>query len=382
MDFEIIWKKVHASLSPAEEEAFHAWLEESEDHRRYFENVKSFYTQGSALEKDPVDLENAWAKLSESMEEPKRGINRKLIFVLGMAASIVLVMLVWFFTLQPAERTEMVAAETKPIIEPGSHKAVLILDDSSVHDLSSGQGLSLHTGGVQINSEGTSLEYKAGENSNKEIKYNTLKIPRGGEFFLSLSDGTKVWLNSETTLRFPVQFGGDSREVELTGEAYFEVTKSNIPFRVVSGQQVVQVLGTQFNVSSYPEDQTTTTTLVEGKVNVYLGNDPTIVQTLTPRLQSQLLKSDGTITTRQVDTEEFTAWKEGRFYFKDQSLSQIMKTLSRWYDVDVTFDNKKAQQMLFTGNIKRHEDFENILDLIAKTNEVKFEIEGRSINVK
>jgi ferric-dicitrate binding protein FerR (iron transport regulator) len=170
--------------------------------------------------------------------------------------------------------------------------------------------------------------------------------------------------------------------VELTGEAYFEVQRDEKrPFKVVSGTQIVEVLGTSFNICSYPDDPETLTTLVEGKVNVFLEGNPEIRQTLLPNHQSLLLKDEATIEQREVDIREYIAWKEGMFYFTDQSLGDIMKTLSRWYDVDVIFTDARAADILFTGHIKRYENFEKILDLIEQTNEVTFKKERGKIAI-
>jgi ferric-dicitrate binding protein FerR (iron transport regulator) len=270
------------------------------------------------------------------------------------------------------------------VIAPGTDKAILILDDNSSYELSAEQNLSLNTGGSRISSIGNALKYTQDEGAPKpkETRYNTLKIPRGGQFVLFLEDSTKVWLNSETSLRFPVSFTDETREVELIGEAYFEVQKDTRPFRVISGQQVVEVLGTEFNISSYPESPHIVTTLVEGKVDVHLSEHPAIRQTLTPNHQSTLVKTESQILRREVDPHAFVAWKEGRFCFKEQSLENIMKTLSRWYNVEIVFETEQAKQIRFTGDIKRHEDFKNIVELIEKTQEVKFRIEGRSILIK
>jgi transmembrane sensor len=209
-----------------------------------------------------------------------------------------------------------------------------------------------------------------------------LKIPRGGEFYLTLSDNTKVWLNSETTLKYPVEFAGEERRVELTGEAFFEVEKdAERPFRVVSDEQVVEVLGTSFNISSYPEDSVILTTLVEGKVNVFLGENPETSQTLLPKHQSFLARGEDRIMQREVDVSEYVAWKDGEFYFRDQSLENIMKTLSRWYDIDVVFNEPQAKDILFTGHLERYENFERILNLIQRTNEVSYSEEGRTITI-
>lgn len=384
MDFEIIWRKIHSKLSQQEEEELSNWLAEHKDHRLLFENAKRFYTQGSGFEKRQANTKQAWLKIAKEMDDPKSGRVFNLRFAFGIAAGIILLigLGVYFWGVSDEIPTYASRPKVEQKIKPGTDKAILILDDSSTYELSAGQNLSLSAGGSRINSQGTSLRYTHDESTPKEIRYNTLKIPRGGQFVLSLEDGTKVWLNSETSLRFPVSFSGETREVELIGEAYFDVQKDTRPFRVISGQQVVEVLGTEFNISSYPEDAETITTLVEGKVDVHITGNLAIRQILSPNQQSSLVKSEGRILSRDVDTRSFVAWKDGRFYFKDQTLEDIMKTLSRWYNVEVVFENERVRHIQFTGDVKRHEDFENIVELIEKTQEVKFKIEGGSIVIK
>ncbi len=267
-------------------------------------------------------------------------------------------------------------------IVPGSTKAVLILADGSEHDLSEGNNSIIDSDGTEIKNTGNKLEYISKNGQPAEMKYNTLKIPRGGEYFLVLSDSTKVWLNSETTLRFPVQFASHIRNVELTGEAYFEVSRNEeIPFTVTSGNQQIKVLGTQFNVSSYPDNQNIYTTLVEGKVEISLSDNPETKLTLKPNEQS-LLSRNNQIIKRNVDVAQYVAWKEGRFAFRDQMLEDIMKTLSKWYDVEVNFSNEEQKKLRFTGNLERYADFNSILEQIERTNEVEFEITNNLITIK
>jgi ferric-dicitrate binding protein FerR (iron transport regulator) len=184
-------------------------------------------------------------------------------------------------------------------------------------------------------------------------------------------------------LRFPVQFAGDIRRVELSGEAYFEVAKNaEVPFVVVSDNQQIKVLGTQFNVSSYPDDQQISTTLVEGKVDVSLAGNPETHIVLKPSEQGQFSKENNQMAKRIVDVTPFVAWKDGRFVFHDQPLQDIMKTLSKWYDVEVVFANEGDKSLRFTGNLERYAEFGSILAKIERTNEVEFEIINNVITIK
>ncbi len=381
IDFEIIKKKLYGSISESEEKIFNRWVNQKNEHLNFYEEAKRFYKNGSDFEKNPVNLFEIWQKVSRQMLVYKAKNNRKtLVYISSIAATIAIVLSLYFFL--PNKNSNQFVEETFQTINPGTSKAMLILDDGSTYDLSAGRSIALMEGGTRINSRGTEINYIEKNSKPKKVKYNTLKIPKGGEFFVTLSDSTKVWLNSETTFRYPVQFCGNEREVELIGEAFFEVHKDvSKPFIVISNDQVVEVLGTSFNISSYAEDSITYTTLVEGSVSVSPKDSPGVLQTLLPNHQSSYKRGEGQITRKIVDVEQFTAWKEGLFYFKDQPLSEIMKTLSRWYNVDIKFDNELASEVKFTGRLKRYEDFEKILTLIEKTHEVKFHIDGRSITI-
>lgn len=385
IDFEIIWRKLHGSLTQEEKEVLEQWLRSSDAHRHYFERAQRFYRQGSGFRKAPVNTQAAFRKMMGSLERVPQPFKRSrfIPYAASIAASILL-LLVAYFVFRPLEsEAPPPVSQSIQTITPGTDKAILLMDDGTTYDLSSGQNLTVEEGGTQISSQGTSLQYQASNERTTEVKYNTLVIPRGGQFSLTLTDGTRVWLNSGTTLKYPTRFVSDERKVELTGEAYFEVEKNTeMPFRVLSGAQVVEVLGTSFNISSYQENPSVYTTLVEGKVRVFLEETPQVSETLLPEQQSIFIKGTDTIDQRTVDVEQYTAWKDGWFYFRDEPLEAIMQTLARWYDVEVHFANDPAKRLQFTGKIKRYEELKDVLNLLEKTNEVTFSVERRSITVE
>ena len=382
IDFSIIWKKIHTSLTGEEEKILQDWLVESERHQEYFNKVKLFYQNGSQFENAEEITQTSWPKVFEriNFSKPKRR-SRVLLYVASAAAcALLFIASVYIF------RTETIQEDTFPteaIILPGTDKAMLVLDDGTSYDLSSGNNLSLKEGGTEIVSQGTSIQYKDQTTNSEVVKYNTLLIPRGGQFRVTLSDGTNVWLNAETTLRYPTQFVGDERSVELEGEAYFEVAENaQMPFIVNSGGQAVKVLGTTFNISSYPEGKAILTTLVEGKVQVYLAGNANEPVLLRPNQQSIFSKNQSSIGIKEVDVQEYISWKDGWFVFQDTPFEDIMISLTRWYDIDVQFENPAAKSMVFTGKVRRYESLEEILSLLEKTNEISFKIERRTIIVK
>jgi len=381
IDFEIIWKKIHNQASEEEEILLNLWLSENSLHRKYYESALRYYTNGSQFANSPAELKKALRNIHHKtgIHSPYR--NTRILAVASVAASILF--MIYFQFSAPNNPEEIKNEQQVQSIVPGSNKAILILADGSEYDLTTGNKSIITTDGTEIKNTGNQLEYIGTAGQNADIKYNTLKIPRGGEYFLILSDSTKVWLNSETTLRFPVQFAADDRNVELTGEAYFEVSKNEKkPFVVSSGNHLVKVLGTQFNISSYADNPNIYTTLAEGKVEVSSISNPEVTLMLRPSEQSILNSNNNQIQKRTIDVNQYVAWKDGRFVFRDQTLEEIMRTLSKWYDVQVVFSNEADKQLMFTGNLERYADFGDILAKIAKTNEVNFEIKNNTIMIE
>jgi transmembrane sensor len=382
IDIELVWKKINQSITDEEEQLLEQWLKERADHRRYMDRAKHFFTNGSDFPKSNNDTEMAWNKVESKVRKKHR-------FSLGWVASLsaaamILFLIIHTFVSPTTTEKKSSAPKIASLVMPGSNQAVLTLDDGTVHNLSGTNNLVLKEGNYEIKSERSKLQYtaKEGEKS-KVIKYNTLSIPRGGEFFLQLADGTKVWLNSETVLRYPVQFAENERKVELIGEAFFEVTKNGkAPFFVESGEQTVKVLGTEFNISSYKESPAIYTTLVLGSVEILINNKPEIRQTLKPSEQSSITKADGSFSKSNVNTYEYVAWKEGRFVFQDQNLEVIMNTLMKWYNVEVVFAREDLRHLRFTGDLPRYSQLGEVLNKIQKTNEVKFIIDNRKVTIE
>ena len=267
------------------------------------------------------------------------------------------------------------------IIEPGTDKAILTLEDGSVLVLERGSAVQTQ----KANSNGEKIVYKSEGSNITKVVYNYLTIPRGGQFNIVLSDGTEVWLNSETQLKYPVNFvKGQTREVELVyGEAYFDVSPSTehggSRFKVINKAQEVEVLGTEFNIKAYKDETNVYTTLVEGKVAVYNGNT---VQNLKPNQQSNFDVLYSTIQITEVDVYEQISWKDGVFSFRGKSLKDIAKVLSRWYDVDIIFDNNALASLEFIGSLDKHQNIEEILSIMISTTINSYEIKDKTIILK
>ena len=268
-------------------------------------------------------------------------------------------------------------------IEHGVDKATLTLNDGTEIFLESGSDYQ----SKHIVSNGKKISYQTSDKEKSiALKYNYLAIPRGGEFFIELSDGTKVWLNSETKIKYPVRFiEGKPRQVELIyGEAYFDVSASEnhngSEFKVFHKLQEVTVLGTEFNIKGYKDETKIFTTLVEGKITLNLDSTK---QLLLPSQQTVLDIKSKKVTVSTVDANAETSWKDGIFNFDHKSLKEIMRVLSRWYDMDVVFVDKKLEDKKFNGLIKKNYNIEDILLALQYTNSINnFEIHNKQIILK
>ncbi|NAY91426.1 DUF4974 domain-containing protein [Muricauda sp. JGD-17] len=272
-------------------------------------------------------------------------------------------------------------------IMPGTDKATLTLDDGSQVVLdSTSQGAVANQGNIQVINGQGHLSYvtSAGSWQNKEIVYNTVTTPRGGQYAMVLPDGTKVWLNAASSIKYPVTLSGEKRVVELTGEAYFEVAtlrKGNgkVPFVVSVGGAEVEVLGTHFNIMAYDEEPTLQTTLLEGSVRLRTGESSLL---LVPGQQAKLDDSGELSLSTNVDTRQVVAWKNGYFRFNNTNITTIMNQLGRWYDVDISYDSNAIKELSFGGVISRKDNIGEMLDLLELTESIHFDVAGNAIQVK
>lgn len=368
-------KALAGELDESEAQELEAWLRESPRHAEEWNALRREIVAGGAV----FDLQREGKRMVEKrwrkFERQTRGRQRILVWVRYVAAALVpLGLAFWFLIGRQPEAPRQVAVA--PIL-PGTYKARLILDDGRQVALDSATHVRMRElPGVEVKAENNVLVYTNGDTIvEKQVKYNTLEIPRGGEYALQLADGTRVWLNAGTSLRYPVAFSGQERRVELRGEGYFEVAKDSASPFVVSVNGVdVRVLGTSFNVSAYSDE--VVTTLVEGKVLMRSQADSVV---LVPDRQGVW---DGKrMTVKRVDARNYALWREGVFFFEDMPLEDILDALARWYDVHVFYQNAELKMMRFSVEIKRYEHIDTILRRIAETNRVRFNVNNRTVNV-
>jgi ferric-dicitrate binding protein FerR (iron transport regulator) len=268
-------------------------------------------------------------------------------------------------------------------VAPGGNKAVLTLADGSIIDLDSAQNGTLATQGniKVIKGEDGQLLYYVDQENSTAVGYNTISTPRGGKYEIVLSDGTKVWLNAASSLKFPASFTGKTREVTLTGEGYFEVAKNALkPFHVKVDHMTVEVLGTHFNVNAYDDENSVATTLLEGSVKVKKGvltNSGSKTVLLEPGEQADLAKDGKFKINHHANIEEVTAWKYDNFEFNNTPVTDIMRQISRWYDVEVDYRGSIPTHKL-TGKISRNVNLSQLIDMLQYTG-VNMKIENKKI---
>ncbi len=264
-------------------------------------------------------------------------------------------------------------------LPPGGDKALLTLADGSVIVLDDAKnGPLTRQGNTKIIKLDGKINYNSTDAAKNEIVYNSISTPRGGQYQIILPDGSGVWLNSTSSIRFPTTFAGKSRTVEITGEAYFEVTKNkSMPFIVKANKAEIQVLGTHFNVMAYSDESLLKTTLIEGSVQFIKGNKTSI---LTPGQQSQL-SGDGLVkVVSDIDVNKVIAWKNGVFNFEGADIATVLRQIARWYDVEVEYNEKVDD--LFYAEIPRNTRLSDVLKALELTGKVHFEIEGKKIIVR
>lgn len=265
-------------------------------------------------------------------------------------------------------------------IEAGKAQARLKLSSGEVLSLDNKSGSLQEEDGtvIEFDSAGVSYNYSG---RRVEEKYNQLDIPIGGEFFIVLSDGTRVWLNSKSSLRYPTQFRNDVRRVFLEGEAYFEVADNPLkPFDVVVDDLSVRALGTSFNIMAYEDELFIETSLIEGKVQIFSEElEENKAYKLYPSYQARYERSSKNISQERVNTDNIIAWKNGLFVFDNENIETIMQRLSRWYNIDMEFVDLLTDDYHFTGSIRRYENISKILDMLEMTTKLDFMIEGRKI---
>ena len=353
----------------------------------YYESYQHEHAWVEALGNEDAVRNRMLINILEELENSEKTVKvipiyKKPLFKYAVAASLIaFVSLTFFFKNEDTNETEIKVVDTiiKPVIEIGTDKATLTLGDGSQIALEKGTSFQRQN----TTSNGEEIVYESGKSKSDIIEYNYLTIPRGGQFSIKLSDGTQVWLNSESKLKYPVKFvEGKLRKVELVyGEAYFAVSPSSAhkgaKFMVFNDSQEIEVIGTEFNVKAYKDESNVYTTLVEGKVAISIDDRK---QHLVPGQQLYLDKTSKTLLIKAVDVYNETAWKDGVFSFENKTLKEMMEVLSRWYDVEVIIENKSIENEEFVGVLRKNQNLKEILTNIKNFGIIKnFEIHDKKV---
>lgn len=384
------------SSTPAEQEDFLAWLNSApepdiEDIARKYEDILQAFAESGQADARLVKL------IEERLNEEETAPVVPLITTVpvvhrspfwrryaGAAAAVLLLVLsgAAFFLFNRSGGSKPDQATVAPQVSnellPGGNKAVLKLADGTTILLDSAKGGLLSKQGAAnvVKLEDGQLAYNTSGGNDQKPLYNTIETPNGGQYAVVLSDGTKVWLNATSTLRFPATFTEGERRVTLTGEAYFEVVhNSDYPFIVAAGNAEIKDIGTAFNINSYPDEPAMQVTLTEGLASVSAGGKE--VQ-LKPGKVAALTGQD--IRLADADVQSAVAWKNGLFQFKNASIESIMRQVARWYDVEVAYDGTITQ--LFSGAIYRNSKASEVFKILEKGGNVQFVITGKKIVVK
>ena len=380
--FELIAEYSAGTISPADAELLRERLESDAEAMRLFREIRETEKILKSVQvQEKIDLQKSWLRLDSSLVgRPRKG--RWLFWRVGsvVAASVaLLLMFVFPFTRQVEQPGTLVSQVG---ITPGGVKAILQSEDGKMIDLTSSTSSRIVTsdGLVLVNDSLKGLRFDQSKSENQPMKYHTLAVPVGGEYHFTLADGTRVWVNSASEVRFPNCFSGGKREIYVKGEVYLEVARDEKhPFVVHAGENEVRVLGTRFNLTAYPDEQEVITTLVEGSVEFW--NDQSSIR-LKPGEQSVLDRETNNLEKQKVDVSIYTSWVSGTYEYERMPLSDITRQLSRWYDVQFVYETTEFSNHPFTGVVKRDQSLEEVLSIIEKTTNIKFKISGRTIIIK
>ena len=382
-DLLLVAKWIAASLTGEltddEYNLLEKWRLQSEEHQQLYERMQNMERQKLTREKFASFNKLAgWDGFREKQKKDRRKSLR--IRIMNYAAIVLLVGGVFYFF---AGNESKKLSDREPVsVMPGKPQAQLVMADGKLIDLVEQTGV-IKGENVLIHNTRKQISYEDVVHLEEErVVYNEVRVPRGGEYQVKLSDGTLVYLNSLTRLRFPVLFSGQTRVVELEGEAYFEVAKDvEKPFIVKTGTYDVQVLGTHFNISTYEEESTVETTLVEGAVAISgEGIEGKIV--LKPDEQFVFDRESGKCGVKSVDVSYFVAWKDGKFRFRDVRLEDIMRAVERWYNVQVVYEDESVKNLRFGFNMSRHETIEPLLNIFELNGKVKINKEGTVLKIR
>lgn len=379
---QLVFKRLQQKLSDEEQERLEEWMKERQER---WELVHELSDETAIREHLNLYLtfhpEKGWDKIKSTCFDRKIGPR----FLFLRVAVIILLFLAggsiyYFSRVIPEPQVRVLSLND---IHPGSNQAVLILEDGSEVGLeNSGDSSGMVAGDDwKVEKEGQLSYEQKSENQKIKHAWHTLRVPRGGEYTLKLEDGTMVWMNSESELKYPVHFDGNERMVILSGQAFFKVTPNlSKAFIVETSEMDIRVFGTSFDVMAYEDEKSFAATLVEGSVEVSGKNGTEGKILLKPGRQASCV--GGKLQEKEVDTDLYTAWMKGRFTFASEPLDVVLRKLERWYDIHFELKDEHIRQRKFTGSVSRYSDITKILEMLEMTTNIHFSIQGNQILVE
>ena len=351
----------------------------SEDEKLLIESWYNEFNSARPLALSDDQIENIMALKPPVLTViHKRSVGRWI--SIAAAVLIIATSAVYFYLRQfPVVETEV--GKVQQDVNPGTDKATLLLAGGERIILSDvKQGILKNEANTVVRKTAAGhVVYSAAENNtDAPVVFNTMLVPKGGQYHLTLNDGTQIWLNSNSSITFPTRFAGNERRVEVTGEAYFEVAhEASKPFKVLSKGQMIEVLGTHFNLNAYDDEPSVKTTLLQGSVKVTVSGKSEMLKP-----GEQAVFKDKSLTVNNPDLEVVMAWHDGDFVFKKQTVEEIMRTVSRWYDIDVDYQHYSPDNQTFTGVLSRSKSLSSVLQMMkSSTNTLKFRVDGKRIVV-
>lgn len=376
----LISSSLAGSITKDERQRLDAWREESEHNRELFDRICSDMTVHDKIKQyREADVQSAFDLFV--LRREKKSLRRRLIRISRYAAVLVACVLVGVLYFNRETPREEVQEQPENLLALKRNVPVLTLSDGQEVVLYNQELLLQEGNGVQIkvDSEG-GMQYNPSDSVSTEAVYNTLTTPSQCDFTFTLADGTRVWLNAKSSLRYPVVFTGDERVVYAEGEIYLDVVKDKEhPFFVVLNGMKVEVLGTSFNVNSYADEDYAEVTLVEGRVAAHVNNK---CYELFPNKQLRWDKEDQVVDIRTVNVNDYIAWKNGQYIFKGRTLGEVAKVLERWYDVDIVFEDESSEDEIYTGVINKEERIDVFVQRLNETSQFVCRIEGTKIFIK
>ncbi|MCR9013306.1 FecR family protein [Gabonibacter chumensis] len=380
--WEIIAAKINGEVLTLEEQSIlQEWLKSEVENQVVLKKLEKYYFDYK--QEKYIDVDAAYQICIKKLQEKRKTRYLRSIKKWAYAASVLLLFsfsFYYFFQDKPVRMKSMESlsiqgGETKAVLTLASGETIALSLDKTFTFVEKGQVISNKEDGLICSVTGDSLV-----SSEENLEYRILEVPRGGEYPLELEDGTRIWVNSESRLRFPSVWGAKERRVYIDGEAFFEVKRDlSRPFIVTSKGIDIRVLGTKFNVASYEGTSEIFTTLVEGAVAIQ--SDERSLGVLKPGEQAVFDSLTGQMNVRQVDVALYISWKDGYYKFEGTTLEEIMNTLARWYNIEIHYASEELKGIRFSGRIKRYGDIREFLEILKGTYDVDFQIDNRTITV-